>query len=95
MNLRRTGSVIVAPNKAYMDSPQVQDWGPVGRAPAVVYPASVVSSVEYRADMESASPLRQSIQAAFFSKVLVHTQKVQTVLELGSNIDLNLMAPRH
>jgi hypothetical protein len=32
--------------------------------PAVVYPASVVGSVLARADMESASPLRQSLQAA-------------------------------
>src|SRR6185369_1207008 len=33
-------------------------------APAVVYPASVVGSGAARADMESASPMRQSIQAA-------------------------------
>jgi hypothetical protein len=32
--------------------------------PAVVYPASVVDSVVVRADMESASPRRQSLQAA-------------------------------
>lgn len=32
--------------------------------PAVVYPASVVGSFAARADMESASPLRQSVQAA-------------------------------
>ena len=32
--------------------------------PAVVYPASDVDSVVVRADMESASPLRQSLQAA-------------------------------
>jgi pseudaminic acid biosynthesis-associated methylase len=31
---------------------------------------------------------------AFFSKVLARTQKVQSVLELGSNIGLNLMALR-
>jgi hypothetical protein len=35
-----------------------------GKAPAVVYPASEVGSVVARADMESASPVRQSIQAA-------------------------------
>ena len=34
-----------------------------GDAPAVVYPASVVESCLSRADMESASPLRQSLQA--------------------------------
>jgi hypothetical protein len=33
-------------------------------APAVVYPASDVDSVVVRADMESASPMRQSLQAA-------------------------------
>ena len=33
--------------------------------------------------------------AAFFSKVLARTQQVQRVLELGSNIGLNLMALRH
>ena len=33
--------------------------------------------------------------AAFFSKVLTRTQQVQSVLELGSNIGLNLMALRH
>ena len=32
--------------------------------PAVVYPASDVDSVVVRADMESASPVRQSLQAA-------------------------------
>lgn len=32
--------------------------------PAVVYPASEVDSVMVRADMESASPLRQSLRAA-------------------------------
>jgi hypothetical protein len=32
--------------------------------PAVVYPASVMGSLVARADMESASPLRQSVQAA-------------------------------
>jgi len=32
---------------------------------------------------------------AFFSKVLARTQAVQGVLELGSNIGLNLMALRH
>jgi hypothetical protein len=32
--------------------------------PAVVYPASLVGSLAASADMESASPLRQSIQAA-------------------------------
>ncbi|MCE9955448.1 pseudaminic acid biosynthesis-associated methylase [Aeromonas rivipollensis] len=31
---------------------------------------------------------------AFFSKVLPHTQKIQRVLELGSNIGLNLIALR-
>lgn len=31
---------------------------------------------------------------AFFSKVLARTRKIQTVLELGSNIGLNLMALR-
>ena len=36
----------------------------VGDAPAVVYPASVVGSVVARADMESASPMRQSLQTA-------------------------------
>ncbi|MDW5445187.1 hypothetical protein, partial [Polaromonas sp. SM01] len=35
-----------------------------GEAPAVVYPASVVGSCVSRADMESASPMRQSLQAA-------------------------------
>jgi hypothetical protein len=40
------------------------DWGPRGKAPAVVYPASEVGSLKSRADMESASPVRQSIQAA-------------------------------
>ena len=33
--------------------------------------------------------------AAFFSKTLARTQKVETVLELGSNIGLNLLALRH
>ena len=32
---------------------------------------------------------------AFFSKVLARTQRVQSVLELGSNIGLNLMAFQH
>lgn len=32
--------------------------------PAVVYPASVMGSLAARADMESASPLRQSLRAA-------------------------------
>ena len=36
----------------------------VGDAPAVVYPASVVGSVVARADMESASPMRQSLRTA-------------------------------
>ncbi len=36
----------------------------VGEAPAVVYPASEVDSVVVRADMESATPKRQSLQAA-------------------------------
>ena len=36
----------------------------VGEAPAVVYPASRVDSGVVRADMESASPMRQSLQAA-------------------------------
>ena len=36
----------------------------VWEAPAVVYPASNVDSALVRADMESASPMRQSIQAA-------------------------------
>ena len=36
----------------------------VGDAPAVVYPASKVDSVVVRADMESASPMRQSIRTA-------------------------------
>ena len=36
----------------------------MGKAPAVVYPASVVDSVVVRADMESASPLRHTVQAA-------------------------------
>lgn len=33
--------------------------------------------------------------AAFFSRALARTQQVQRVLELGSNIGLNLMALRH
>ncbi|MBX3110361.1 MAG: hypothetical protein KF743_14370, partial [Fimbriimonadaceae bacterium] len=36
----------------------------VGDAPAVVYPASEVDSVVVRADMESASPMRHTLQAA-------------------------------
>ncbi|WP_218017564.1 hypothetical protein, partial [Polaromonas jejuensis] len=36
----------------------------VGDAPAVVYPASKVDSDVVRADMESASPARQSLRAA-------------------------------
>lgn len=36
----------------------------VGDAPAVVYPASEVDSLLVRADMESASLSRQSLQAA-------------------------------
>ena len=40
------------------------DWGPRGKKPAVVYPASVVDSVVVRADMESASPRRHTLQAA-------------------------------
>ena len=36
----------------------------MGKAPAVVYPASGVDSVVVRADMESASPLRHTLQAA-------------------------------
>ena len=35
-----------------------------GDAPAVVYPASEVDSVVVRADMESASPKRQSLRTA-------------------------------
>ena len=40
------------------------DWGPRGKKPAAVYPASVVDSVVVRADMESASPHRHTLQAA-------------------------------
>lgn len=36
----------------------------VGDAPAVVYPASKVDSGVARADMESASPMRQSVRTA-------------------------------
>ena len=36
----------------------------VGDAPAVVYPASVVGSCLSRADMESASPMRQALRMA-------------------------------
>ncbi len=36
----------------------------VGEAPAVAYPASEVDSVVVRADMESATLKRQSLQAA-------------------------------
>lgn len=39
-------------------------------------------------------PSLVSSNTAFFSKVLKRTQKVQTVLELGSNIGLNLIALR-
>ena len=35
-----------------------------GEIPAVVYPASKVDSAVVRADKESASPMRQSLQAA-------------------------------
>ncbi len=38
---------------------------------------------------------RVAANAVFFSKVLARTQLVQRVLELGSNIGLNLMALRH
>ncbi len=38
----------------------------MGKAPAVVYPASVVDSFVVRADMESASPRRHTLQAAAF-----------------------------
>ena len=42
----------------------VTDRVPFGEAPAVVYPASVVDPVVVRGDMESASPMRQSLPAA-------------------------------
>jgi hypothetical protein len=38
--------------------------GRVGEAPAVVFPASVVGSRSCRADMESASPRRHTLQVA-------------------------------
>lgn len=40
------------------------EWGPTGKSPAVVYPASEVGSLKSRADMESASQVRQTIQSA-------------------------------
>ncbi|HMS07787.1 MAG TPA: hypothetical protein PKD73_18785, partial [Burkholderiaceae bacterium] len=43
---------------------KLTDMLAVGEAPAVVYPASEVDSVVVRADMESATPKRQSLQAA-------------------------------
>lgn len=56
------------PNKSYMDSPlkckKLTDRLAFGEAPAVVYPASDVGSGLARADMESASPKRQSLRAA-------------------------------
>ena len=55
-------------NPLYMDSPpngkRLIDILAVGDALAVVYPASVVGSVVARADMESASPMRQSLRTA-------------------------------
>jgi hypothetical protein len=52
----------------YMDSPRTRksltDSLAVWESPAVVYPASKVDSVVVRADMESASLTRQSLQAA-------------------------------
>lgn len=55
-------------NTSYMDFPhngkRLTDSLAVGEAPAVVYPASIVDSVVVRADMESASLLRQSLRAA-------------------------------
>ena len=47
-----------------LNSKSLTDWGPWGEAPAVVYPASVVDSLMVRADMESASPHRHTLQAA-------------------------------
>ena len=40
------------------------DWGWPRETPAVVYPASGVGSSMSRADMESASPHRHTLQAA-------------------------------
>jgi tripartite-type tricarboxylate transporter receptor subunit TctC len=47
-----------------LNSKSLTDWGPWGKAPAVVYPASGVGSSMSRADMESASPHRHTLQAA-------------------------------
>ena len=55
------------PNPLYglpLNGKRLIDRLAVGDAPAVVYPASVVGSVVARADMESATSLRQSLQAA-------------------------------
>ena len=57
----------VWPTLSYTDSPTSARNRPslaVGKAPAVLYPASVVGSVVARADMESASPMRQSLRTA-------------------------------
>ena len=43
---------------------KLNDSWVVGDAPAVVYLASVVGSVMASADMESASPMRQSLRTA-------------------------------
>ncbi|MFY3386003.1 hypothetical protein, partial [Paracidovorax sp. MALMAid1276] len=39
------------------------DWGPEGKTPAVVYPASGMGLSMSRADMEFASPRRHKLQA--------------------------------
>ena len=58
-----TGSV--RPNTSYIDShkrKKLIDVLAAGEAPADVYRASKVDSVEVRTDMESASPIRYSLQ---------------------------------
>ncbi|MDP3169883.1 MAG: hypothetical protein Q8M91_06030, partial [Polaromonas sp.] len=48
------------PHKRKKLTDRLAEW----EAPAVVYPASEVGSYLSRADMESASPKRQSLRAA-------------------------------
>jgi hypothetical protein len=57
----------MTPNPIYglpLNGKKLTDRLAVWEAPAVVYPASVVGSYVSRADMESASPKRQSVQTA-------------------------------
>ena len=79
-------STAVKPNPTYMDSPHnsksLIDWGPMGKAAAVVYPASGVGSCMSRAAMESASPLRHTLQAAA-EQVFVEPEELSACRGVG------------